>query len=186
MHYELLARHSREGHRNAAHLHRELARSGFRGTLKSVQRYVRAWRDTPAPDPDANAPPTVTLPPSRTLAWRLLQNDPDPTTQALLHHVSDAENHALFARAGIDNIRHRNLDAWIAWSHEIRAGPENALRRFVINLDNDHDAVQHALTHPHSNGLAEGHVNRLKPLKRSSYGRAGFELLRKKVLHHLA
>jgi len=185
-HYGLLACRWREGCRNAAQLRRELMELGYRGSLKSVQRYVRAWRDTPAPDPDASAPPTVTLPPSRTLAWRLLQNDPDPTTQALLRHVSDVEHHTLLARAGIDNIRQRNLPAHIAWSHAILSGPESALRRFVNNLDTDHNAVHHALTHPHSNGPAEGHVNRLKLLKRSSYGRAGFELLRKKVLHHLA
>ena len=128
----------------------------------------------------------VALPASRTVAWRLIQNDPDPTTQALLQHVSDAEHHTLLARAGIDNIRQQNLPAWIAWCHVIRAGPDNALRRFVNHLDTDHDAIHAALEHPHSNGPAEGHVNRLKLIKRSSYGRASFELLRKKVLHHLA
>ena len=185
-HYEFLACRWREGCRNATQLRHQLLQNGYRGSRKSVQRYVRAWRDTPAPDPDANAPPIATLPPSRTLAWHLLRNDPDPTTQALLQHVSDAEHHTLLARAGIDSIRQRNLPAWIAWCHAIRSGPENALRRFVINLAQDHDAVHHALTHPHSNGPAEGHVNRLKLLKRSSYGRASFDLLRKKVLHHLA
>ena len=32
------------------------------------------------------------------------------------------------------------------------------------------------------NGRAEGHVNRLKLIKRQAYGQAGFELLRKRVL----
>jgi len=100
--------------------------------------------------------------------------------------VSDAEHPTLLARAGTDSIRHPNLDAWVAWSHAIRAGPENAQRRFVVNLDTDHDAVRAALTHPHSNGPAEGHVNRLKLLKRSSHARASFELLRKGILHQLA
>jgi transposase len=160
-HRSFLERRWREGCHNAARLHDELGQQGYRGSRKSVQRYVRAWRSAPAPDPDTSTPPVVTLPPSRTLAWRLLHNDPDPTTQALLRHVSDAEHHTLLARAGIDNIRHRNLPAWSAWCDAIRAGPENALRRFLINLAHDHDAVHAALTHPHSNGTAEGHVNRL-------------------------
>ena len=33
-----------------------------------------------------------------------------------------------------------------------------------------------------SNGQTEGQVNRLKMLKRSMYGRAGFDLLRAQVL----
>jgi transposase len=39
-----------------------------------------------------------------------------------------------------------------------------------------------ALT-PYSNGLVEGHVNRLKFLKRQMYGRAGFKLLHARVLN---
>jgi transposase len=184
-HHAFLARRWREGCRNAALLQHELATQGYRGSLKSVQRYVHAWRDTPPPEAAATSPPVVILPPSRTLAWRLLQNDPDPTTQDLLRHVRDAEHHTNLARAGVDNIRRPNLDAWTAWCKAIRAGPENPLRRFVITLDTDRDAVHNALVHPHSNGPAEGNVNRLKLLKRSSYGRASFELLRKKVLHQL-
>jgi transposase len=99
--------------------------------------------------------------------------------------VSDAEHHTLLARAGLDNLRHPNPTAWTAWCHAIRAGPDNPLRRFVTNLDTDRDAIHNALTHPHSNGPAEGHINRLKLLKRSSYGRASFDLLRKKILHRL-
>lgn len=137
-------------------------------------------------EPGALRHSVVILPPSRTLAWRLLQNAPDATTQALLRHVPDAQHHTILARAGIDNIRQRDYTAWFAWTHAIHGGPDNAMRRFVISLDTDRNAVNNALTHPHSNGPAEGHFNRLKLLKRSSYGHAGFELLRKKVLHQLA
>lgn len=37
-----------------------------------------------------------------------------------------------------------------------------------------------------SNGVVEGHVNRLKMLKRQMYGRASFELLRRRVMSPLA
>ena len=39
-----------------------------------------------------------------------------------------------------------------------------------------------AISLPWSNGQVEGHVNRLKMLKRQMYGRAGFELLKSRVL----
>ncbi|WP_326655554.1 hypothetical protein [Streptomyces sp. NBC_01750] len=44
------------------------------------------------------------------------------------------------------------------------------------------DAVAAGLTLPWNSGVVEGHVNRIKMLKRQMFGRAGFELLRKRVL----
>ena len=44
-------------------------------------------------------------------------------------------------------------------------------------------AVQAAVTQRWSNGPVEGHVNRLKTIKRQMYGRAGFMLLRARVLN---
>jgi transposase len=38
------------------------------------------------------------------------------------------------------------------------------------------------MTTPWSNGPIEGHINRLKAIKRQMYGRAGFELLKARVL----
>ena len=41
-----------------------------------------------------------------------------------------------------------------------------------------------ALSEPWNSGQVEGHVNRLKVTKRTMYGRAGFDLLRARVLGH--
>jgi transposase len=43
-------------------------------------------------------------------------------------------------------------------------------------------AVELSITTPWSNGPIEGHINRLKAIKRQMYGRAGFELLKARVL----
>ena len=55
-------------------------------------------------------------------------------------------------------------------------------RGFATGLLRDWAAVQAALSSPWSNGQAEGQVNRLKMLKRQMFGRAKFDLLRKRVL----
>ena len=47
----------------------------------------------------------------------------------------------------------------------------------------DEAAVQAAVTATWSNGPAEGPVNRLKTIKPQMYGRAGFVLLRARVLN---
>ena len=56
------------------------------------------------------------------------------------------------------------------------------LRSFTCGLTRDHDAVLAGLTLQHSSGAVEGNVNRIKMIKRQMYGRAGFALLRKRVL----
>lgn len=86
-----------------------------RGSPKRVQRYVRAWRDTPPPETEVTAPAAVTLLPCHNLAWHLLENDRDPTTQHVLQQVPDAEHP----------------------THIARAGPGKTLRRFVTTLDHD-------------------------------------------------
>ncbi|MGW7557874.1 hypothetical protein [Streptomyces rimosus] len=56
------------------------------------------------------------------------------------------------------------------------------LRGFAQHLERDLDAVTAGLTLPWNSGVVEGRVNRIKMLKRQMFGRAGFELLRKRVL----
>jgi transposase len=61
-------------------------------------------------------------------------------------------------------------------SHACSAARLNAYHR-------DKDAVKAGLTWPINNGMVEGHVTKLKLIKRTMYGRAGFALLRQRVLH---
>ncbi|MFG1990969.1 transposase [Actinoplanes sp. NPDC048988] len=53
---------------------------------------------------------------------------------------------------------------------------------FATGLTSDLAAVTAGLTLPHSSGPVEGNVNRIKMIKRQMYGRAGFDLLRERVL----
>ena len=56
------------------------------------------------------------------------------------------------------------------------------MRRFAAGLKKDFGAVRAGLTEEWSNGPVEGFVHKLKLLKRQGYGRAGFELLRARML----
>ena len=56
------------------------------------------------------------------------------------------------------------------------------LRSLAAGLRRDKDAVLAAILFRWSNGQVEGQVNRLKLIKRTKYGRAGFQLLRRCVL----
>jgi transposase len=56
------------------------------------------------------------------------------------------------------------------------------LKTFARGLLSDIEAVENGINMSWSNGIVEGHVNRIKSIKRQMYGRASFELLRKKVI----
>jgi transposase len=72
------------------------------------------------------------------------------------------------------------LSDWLARS-EASTCPE--IRRFAEGIRRDETAVLTAMTERWSNGPVEGHINRLKTIKRQMYGRAGFVLLRVRVLN---
>jgi transposase len=74
------------------------------------------------------------------------------------------------------------LDTWLAKVAESRI-PE--LQSFLLGIERDKPSLVAGLTLPHSNGVVEGKVNKLKLLKRMGYGRAGFPLLSQRVLHAL-
>ncbi|GAB1798327.1 ISL3 family transposase [Priestia megaterium] len=57
-----------------------------------------------------------------------------------------------------------------------------ALDTFITYIEKDLQGVMAACVDPLSNGLSEGHIHRVKMLKRMMYGRASDELLKKRVL----
>jgi Transposase len=69
-----------------------------------------------------------------------------------------------------------------AWMKKAKASGLYRLQRFVRRLKQDQSAIEAAVEQSWSNGPLEGHINLLKTLKRQMYGRAGFELLRARVL----
>ena len=82
----------------------------------------------------------------------------------------------LHTRAG------EKLDDWL---EAVKASQIRELQSFVAGVERDKAAVAAGLTLPQNNGLVEGKVNKLKLIKRMGYGRAGFPLLRQRVLHAL-
>lgn len=65
----------------------------------------------------------------------------------------------------------------------LAAAADTLLAGFAAGLGRDQAAVQAALDLPWTTSPVEGQVNRIKTIKRSMYGRAGFDLLRTRVLH---
>jgi len=80
----------------------------------------------------------------------------------------------------VRQLEGEHLEAWLT---AVAASQIEELQRFAKGLEADKAAVLMGLTHSHNNGQAEGQVTRIKLIKRMMYGRAGFALLRQRVLH---
>ena len=79
-------------------------------------------------------------------------------------------------------IRELRGDRLNEWMEKVEADDLPALHSFVAGVRRDHHAVVAGLTLRWSSGRVEGHVNRLKMLKRQMFGRANLNLLRRRVL----
>jgi transposase len=94
-------------------------------------------------------------------------------------HLNALTGHVRAFASMMCSLRGRDLEAWMAAGD---ADDQPALHSFVLGLRRDQDAVTAGLTLPWNSGPVEGHVNRIKLLKRQTYGKASFALLRKRIL----
>ena len=95
-----------------------------------------------------------------------------PELQAVAGHVRD------FA----DLMNKHRGDRLPDWMLRVQADNLPALHSLITGLRRDLAAVTAGLTMTWSSGPVEGAVNRIKTIKRSMYGRAGFDLLRRRIL----
>jgi transposase len=87
------------------------------------------------------------------------------------------------AQTFVKMMREKRVEALPAWMEDAKASQVRELRQFAQGIERDRAAVEAALSRPESNGQTEGHVTRLKLIKREMYGRAKFDLLRLRVIH---
>jgi len=79
-------------------------------------------------------------------------------------------------------VRERDGAAWAGWLHAAETSTVREVQSFAVRLRADKAAIEAALAHRWSSGQVEGQVTKTKLVKRQMYGRAKFDLLRKRVL----
>jgi transposase len=176
------------GEHNLKHLYAELRQRGFQGSYSSIFRAVHHQLGAGnLHQVTSLAPPRLRLSPKQA-AWAVFSEEQDlrepvKTLRSVLLLCSplaqQADQLVRSFRSMLAQQQPDRLDDWLA-SAEHSPIPE--FRRFAISLRGDYAAVRAALSQPWSNGQVEGQVNRLKLIKRQMYGRAGFDLLRKRVI----
>jgi len=168
---------------NASALYREIVERGYRGRQVTVAAYLAPFREL------ATAPPVAAIVPKvrHVASWMLRHpDDLDDEQQLRLKQVRASCPHldttAAHVSAFAVMLTGRHGERLESWMTTVEADDLPHLKRFVTGLRRDHAAVLNGLTLAYSSGAVEGNVNRIKMIKRQMYGRAKFDLLRKRIL----
>jgi transposase len=170
-----------QGCTDAAQLCREIRTRGYRGSYTLVRDYLAPLRATTTAPAPAPAPPKA----RKVTAW--IMTHPDHRTRtatrqlaailAACPELATVQAHVTAFADIMTGRRGQDLEKWIT-----AASGQPQLESFAAGLRRDQDAVTAGLTLPWSSGAVEGHVNRIKMLKRQMYGRASPDLLRRRIL----
>jgi transposase len=197
-HIAYLAQRWTEGCHNSAQLHRELRGQGYRGSESSVRHFVARWRaELPEglrrsrsgegslmPNPETKK----VIASARRAAWLLVRDaeklkaEEKALVKSLVELSPEIAEAQSVAREFNRILKQRDHKSFTSWMEQTTKSGIPEMKKFALGLERDRAAVAAALEYEWSNGPTEGHINRLKTLKRAMYGRAKFDLLRIRTL----
>ncbi len=185
------------GCHNATQLWRELCAQGYVHSRALVFNYVTRLRKDERPLQTSQTP---AVPPERVAVQR---SSPREAKWLFLRHptaldvAEQGDLAALHQRGGelattyvltqgfTEMVRGRKVEMLESWLTAAQASAVPELRSLANGIERDKAAVIAGLTLPWSQGPVEGHVNRLKLIKRQMFGRAKIDLLRQRVVHRV-
>ena len=195
--HDYLLRRWNSGYYNTQKLFEEIVMAGYTGSYATVVRFTRYLKSLPGfeprksstldPFPRVSSSSQRALTPSRVTAFVLRRpeltkpNEREVLARLLSAHSDFAEAIELAQQFAVLVRQHlpSELDAWL---DKAKNSSVSLLSRFALGLESDYDAVLAGVTLLTSNGPVEGHINRLKMIKRQMFGRAGLDLLTRRFL----
>ncbi|MCL5065370.1 MAG: transposase [Firmicutes bacterium] len=170
-----------QGKRNVEALWAAAQAAGYPGSRVTVQRWVTRHRRHPSVDSPPRRPK-----PRQVAAWYLSRWDhlTRTTTRPLSLILTDPECQRVYTLTHPLHtiIRYRRSEALTTWLAAAEATKIPELVRFAAGIRHDEQAVRNGCMVIWSQGIVEGFNNQIKRLKRIMYGRARFDLLRKRIL----
>jgi transposase len=191
----LLARWN-AGCRTGMRLYEEIQGQGYRGGRSTVLGYLTQLRKAQglAPRTRMGQPtppvvdPTVLGVTPRQATWLVLRRPENVTEDEQLLLAQLHQAHAAFAQAialaqGFAGLlRARQPERLEGWLQQAATSSLVVFRRLAKSFQRDYAAVKAGVTLPWSSGPVEGHINRLKMLKRHMFGRARLDLLSRRFV----
>lgn len=188
----------RGGEHNIAHLYQVIRAQGYQGPETAVRNYLTSLREEVGPPRRGRryAPPVsvqrrtqqrLALSSHRATALVLrrpedLSEEDQYNLERIVSAYPQVASSCQLAQAFAKMVRDHDAAALDPWLLQAQTLDIPELRRFATGITLDQKAVQATLMYSWSQGQVEGQIHRLKLLKRQSYGRAGFDLLRHRVL----
>jgi transposase len=191
-----------EGCHNGSRLYREIKAQGYQGSRTLLSAWVATLRTTAMPSAQATQGtgkgyrtlPATTAGSERRLsakqaAWLVVKQPTALTVEEqealakMRQANADLEQAYSLAQTFGQLVRERKYQEFDHWIESAKATDIRELKGFAAGLVRDKAAVVAALSLPWSNGQVEGHIHRLKLIKRQMYGRASFDLLRRRMLY---
>jgi len=181
----------------AMRLFRDLQQCGYPGSYGPVAAYARRLRHAQGLSPGQRCPrrslPRVAEPvcqpltPRRT-TWLVLRREAK-RTEAEAQQLAQLRAQSAEVAEAIDLaqdfttlVRQRQPTQLDPWLTRATTSTLEALRRFATGLYEDYEAIKAGVTLPWSTSPVEGHINRLKMLKRQMFGRARLDLLSRRFV----
>lgn len=175
-----------EGCTNVAQLHREISAKGYGGSRSLLAQAVKPWRGPSLPRKERRQTRRLTR--RLSMRWLCLKPPKDlkPKEKVLLNQLlaQDADlatGYQLLQRFR-RVIAERDIPGMDSWLNDAKGSGLPTFVALANGIDGDRAAVDAGLRLPWSNGPTEGHITRLKLIKRQGYGRAKLDLLRARVL----
>jgi len=184
------------GEHAGSQLFAEIKQRGYTGSASLLRHVLGEWRTALPPKPrkgPVRKQRLASTPKKRGLSSRgasfLMILPSSKLTKVQQQQVEqmtlneDLRAVYLLSQEFVTMLKDRQVEALDSWLNRAKACHVTELTSFVNGIRRDYAAVRAACSSEWSNGTTEGHVNRLKFLKRQMFGRAHLDLLRVKVLH---
>ena len=185
---EYITQRWQSGCHSSTEILNEIRQLGYNGSWSIMMDWVaRAHKPSSPSHPRLSSRRIVPWSPNRA-SWLLVKRKDElmEEDRQALDRMKQADEKVAEAydlgQRFTEMVRERRSEALLPWLADATSSGISALKQFAKGIKQDLAAVTNAFSLPWSNGQTEGQVNRLKLIKRQMYGRASFELLRKRVL----
>ena len=171
-----------EGEHNGLILWREIVAQGYTGSDRTVYRHIQTLKQ--AHVQASLNPDRLCKFPASTAVWLFVRDKKswDEFEQEDLATFCQASPTLKLAYDLVQDfmqmVRKREGHRLDAWLELVATSDLPELEQFAAGVEKDKDAVKAGLTWPVNNGQTEGQMTKLKLIKRTMYGKAGFPLPR--------
>ena len=175
------------GEHNGTVLWKELKDQGYQGSMRTVYRHLTKFRKHPASLEPLASSPFEGMTPAKVIGWILARPETLPQqAQEQLDQFCQMDDQFKQARelthSFLDLIRRQSTGDLDTWLKSARTSGIRQFLSFARSIEQDKAAVLAGLTLAYSTGPVEGHINRLKLIKREAYGRASLSYLQHRFL----